>query len=284
MEEVKEKSEEAGEKNGKGLFPCSSPPHLLLTWDSDGDKEIQPAVERVTESDKHVKVKRIGRSRSRNRSRDRSRSKDRSKIRSQQEFGRNRDSLELVSETVVAHLECPDFEKRTLDLRCADATTLWAVDNCKRNPLCKTDEDEKKWEKAVKKTEDEAKKRPSTTEACSGQEGIMERENTAEEASEEALAVEGTAVVVEATEMLVEATEPAVAMAVAVPTAAATVATAVATTMVAATVAGITPCMAGGKVGACGQPTNQPFNQPTNQPTDQPTNRSTNQPINQATE
>ena len=67
VEEVKEKSEEAGEKNGKSLFPCVSPPHLLLTWESEGDKEIQPAVERVTESDKHVKEKRIGRSRSRNR-------------------------------------------------------------------------------------------------------------------------------------------------------------------------------------------------------------------------
>ena len=53
-----------------------------------------------------------------------------------------------------------EFDDRNLDLRRSDATSWRAVENFKRNPLCKTDEEEKKWEKAVRKAEDEGKKVP----------------------------------------------------------------------------------------------------------------------------
>ena len=53
-----------------------------------------------------------------------------------------------------------EFDDQNLDLRRSDATSWRAVENFKRNPLCKTDKEEKKWEKAVRKAEDEAKKVP----------------------------------------------------------------------------------------------------------------------------
>jgi len=51
-----------------------------------------------------------------------------------------------------------EIDDRNLDLRRADATTWKAVECLKRNPLCKSEEDEKKWEKAVNKAEAETRK------------------------------------------------------------------------------------------------------------------------------